>query len=85
LQAFKQCPDKVIDGTLKVESDAELLVTNFRRDSPMTYVVTAEVGDLGLEFTGPYTNLDVEVDAVLNQAKEDEAVEQAVTRSVFSA
>lgn len=80
MQAFEKCPSDVIEGTVKVESDAEALVDQFQRNAPLVYVVTAETGDLGVSFSAPYTDMQLEVSEVLNQAREDEKVEQAITR-----
>lgn len=63
-----------------MESDAEALVDNFQRNAPLVYIVTAETGDLGVSFSGPYTGMQIEVSEVLNKAKENEKVEQALTR-----
>lgn len=80
VQAFKHCPEEVIDGTMRVESDAEQLVENFTPGDSLQYIVRAEVGNLGLEFTAPYTGLDIEVDAVLDQDTEDTRVQNAIDR-----
>jgi hypothetical protein len=85
MQAFQKCPEEIIDGTVKVESNAEELVDQFSRESDIQYVVTAETGDLGVEFSDKYTDMQIEVSAVLNQAKEDEQVEQAITRCALRA
>eukprot|EP00892_Ulva_mutabilis_P007783 jgi/Ulvmu1/5377/UM022_0172.1 len=79
-EAFKECPDQVIDGSMRVESDAEKLVEEFTPGDCLQYVVRAEAGNLGLEFTSPYTGLDIEVDAVLDQNIEDTRVENAIDR-----
>lgn len=83
VQAFKKCPEEVIDGTMRVESDAEKLVEEFTPGDSLQYIVRAEIGNLGLEFTAPYTGLDVEVDAVLDQDTEDTRVDNAIERCDF--
>jgi FKBP-type peptidyl-prolyl cis-trans isomerase (trigger factor) len=83
VQAFQQCPKDVIEGSVKVESDAEALVDQFQRNADLQYVVTAEVGDLGVSFSASYTGMQLQVEEVLNPAREDLKVHQAVTRYVF--
>jgi hypothetical protein len=80
MQAFEQCPHNVIEGTIKVESDPEALVDQFQRNADLIYIVTAETGDIGVTFSAPYTGMQINVEEVLNQEKEDMKVEQALTR-----
>jgi hypothetical protein len=80
VQAFEQCPHKVIEGTVKVESDAEALADQFQRNADLIYIVTAETGDIGVNFSGSYTGMQINVEEVLNDEKEDLKVNQALTR-----
>lgn len=79
-EAFKECPDEVIDGSMRVESDAEKLVEEFTPGDSFQFVVRAEAGNLGLTYTAAYTGFDIEVDAVLDQNTEDERVQNAIDR-----
>lgn len=83
MQAFKECPDEVIDGSMRVESDAEKLVEEFTPGDSFQFIVRAEAGNLGLNYTAPYTGFDIEVDAVLDQSTEDERVQNAIDRCDF--
>lgn len=74
----------MIEGSVKVESDAEALVDQFQRNASLQYIVTAETGDLGVTFSAPYTGMQLEVSEVLNQTKEDEKVQQSITRCAWS-
>lgn len=78
--AFTEYADQLLDGSTAIESPAEELMRGFSRDRELTYVATAEVGDLGIAFSAPYTGLAVSIDAVLNQEKEDKEVAKAIRR-----
>lgn len=82
MQAFEKVPHEVIEGTIKVESDAEALLDQFQRNTDLQYIVTAETGDIGVKFSGPYTGMQITVSEVNDQAREDLKVHQALTRCV---
>lgn len=70
--------DQVIDGSLEFVSDARELSTEFSREEPLTYQVRAEIGEMGLEFSKPYTGHELEVEAVLNAALEQQKMDRAL-------
>lgn len=65
---------------MRVESDAEKLVEDFTPGDSLQFVVRAEAGNLGLDFSAPYTGFEIEVDAVLDQNTEDSRVQNAIDR-----
>lgn len=79
LQALSQYSEKLLDGSMRLESNSEQLVAAYSRDKELKYVAAAEVGELGLEFSRPYKGLQINVDAVLNQEEEDWRIHRALT------
>jgi hypothetical protein len=76
---MSQYSEKLLDGSMRLESDSELLLAAYSRDKELTYVAAAEIGELGLEFSRPYKGLQINVDAVLNQEEEDWRIHRAFT------
>jgi hypothetical protein len=78
LQAFSDYEDKVIHNSLEVDSDPRDLFRSFDPERPLVYKASAELGAIGMTFSQPYTNIDVEVEAVLNQEEENDRIQRAI-------
>jgi hypothetical protein len=78
MQAFVQYEDKVIHNSLEVDTMPTDLLASFDQKLPLVFSASAELGELGLTFSQPYTNISVEVEAVLNQEEEEDRIQRAV-------
>lgn len=78
MQAFSDYEDKVIHNSLEVDSDPRDLFRSFDPQRPLVYKASAELGDIGMTFLQPYTNINVEVEAVLNQEEENDRIQRAI-------
>lgn len=68
----------LLEGSLRVISDGQDIAEHFSPQRDMTFEVEAEYGQMGLRFTQEYKGMKIEVDAILNQEKEDFELERAV-------
>ena len=77
-QAFKPYEPVAIESSLAIDSDPKDLLATYKAGEAFEFAASAELGDIGLEFTQPYKGLDVEVNAVLNQQEEDLRCHRAI-------
>lgn len=78
MQVFKPYASEAIESSLMVDSKPSELLASYTAGEAFEFVTSAELGDVGLEFSQPYKGMDVEVDAVLNQKEEDLRCHRAV-------
>lgn len=78
LQAVRPMEADLLEGSLRVISDGQEIAEQFSPQRDMTFEVEAEYGQMGLRFTEEYKGMKIEVDAILNQEKEDFELERAV-------
>ena len=78
LQAVAPYESSLLSGSLRVVSRGKELAQQFDTRRDLVYEVEAEIGEMGLRFTQDYKGLKIEVDAVLNQSREDFELERAI-------
>ena len=78
MQAMEPYESSLLEGSVRVASDGKALEQQFDPRREFTFEVEAEIGEVGLRFETPYKGLKIEVDAVLNQEKEDYELERAL-------